>query len=149
MVPKNKDLKEILSYGNVSHKALFLTMATSGIRPGEAISITFNDVYLDENPARIQVPFASTRTKESRTTFISSEAKHWLTQWLKIRTKYIKSKRNKVPSDDERIFPFTNTTMPFISKKWQRLIPALNETYLAVWNPQANDDYRIYDYMDV
>ena len=110
-VPTRKELKEILSFGMVRHKALFLTIASSGMRPGEAVSITVNDIYLNEHPARIEIPYDITKSKESRITFISSEAKHYLKQWLKIRNKYLKSGRNKADISDKRVFPFGYQTL--------------------------------------
>jgi integrase len=110
-VPDRNQLKQILSYGSVRHKALFLTMSSSGMRPGEALNITIDDIYMNETPVKIEIPYQSTRTKESRTTFISSEAKHWVKQWLRIREKYLTSQRNTAEIDDKRLFPFSNNTL--------------------------------------
>ena len=110
-VPTRKELKEILSFGTVKHKSLFLTMASSGMRPGEAVRISLDDIHLDENPVRIEIPYDITKTKESRTTYISSEAKHYLKQWLKIRKKYLESGRNTADITDKRIFPFDSQTL--------------------------------------
>ncbi|UCD13248.1 MAG: site-specific integrase [Thermoplasmatales archaeon] len=115
-IPTRADLKKILSYGNVKHKALFLTIASSGMRPGEAVRITLGDIYLDETPARIEIPYDITKTKEVRTTFISSEAKSYVNQWLKVRKDYLKSAKSRSTlypklEDDNRVFPFLGTAL--------------------------------------
>jgi integrase len=115
-VPTKNELKEILSYGGVRHRAVFLSMASSGMRPGEIIQINLSDIHLDETPARIEVAYDITKTQQSRTTFISSEAKAYVKQWLKIREPYIKSavKRSTLypkVEDDSRVFPFTDTSL--------------------------------------
>lgn len=110
-IPERADLKEILSFGTVRHKAIFLTMASSGMRPGEAVSITVNDIHLDETPVRIEIPYDITKSKESRITFISSEAKHYLKQWLRIKDSYLTSGRNKADISDKRVFPFSSQTL--------------------------------------
>jgi len=115
-VPTRADLKKILSYGNVKHKALFLTMASSGMRPGEATGIKPSDIHLDETPGRIEIPYDVTRTKEGRTTYISSEAKAYIKQWLRIRDKYMETARRRSTlhpklKDDDRIFPFSGTAI--------------------------------------
>jgi integrase len=115
IVPDTKILKEILSYGDVLSKALFLTMASSGMRPGEAISLTFDDIELNQTPVKINVPYQATRTKEPRITFISSEAKYWVEQWLKVRDKYLQSGRNKFKEDSNLIFPLSYENL---REKW-------------------------------
>jgi integrase len=86
IVPDQQILKEILSNGGALHRALFLTMASSGLRPGEVIMLKLDDVHLNENPARINVrPLVATKKHQKYTTFMSSEAKYYVELWLKKR----------------------------------------------------------------
>jgi len=115
-VPDRDMLRKILSFGTEKHKALFLTMASSGMRPGETISITLDDIHLDETPARIVIPYDITKTQQTRTTFISSEAKDYVKQWLRVREQSLKSSnkrsiRHPKDENDNRLFPFTHMTL--------------------------------------
>jgi len=116
-IPSRDEFKQILSYGTVKHKALFLTMISSGVRPNETVNINLNTgLFLEENPPRIIIPGFSTRTKKTRESFISSEAKHWIRQWLKVRERYLenvkcKSVNHRDYTKDERLFPFSVTNL--------------------------------------
>lgn len=122
-VPTITELKSILSFGTVKHRAVFLTMLSGGLRPNEVVSITFDDVYLDETPGRIEIPHDITKTDETRTTFFSSEAKHYLKQWFKIRDSYLKTALTKSTLhekiNDNRIFPFSGSNL---RDMWNNLI---------------------------
>lgn len=122
-IPTTTELKSILSFGTVKHRAVFLTMLSGGLRPNEVVSITFDDVYLDETPGRIEIPYNITKTDEKRTTFISSEAKHYLKQWFKIRDSYLKTASTKSilyeKINDNRIFPFSDSNL---RDMWNNLI---------------------------
>lgn len=52
-VPKNDELKRILLNMPQIGRALFLTLASSGMRIGEALTVEIDDVHLDEKPPRI------------------------------------------------------------------------------------------------
>lgn len=112
-VPTPEELKEILQHSpNVQSKALFLVLATSGMRIMEALQITLDNIHIDENPVRIEIPVTITKNGNPRTTFMSNEARDTLKAFLKVRTKYIdnavKVTKNSVKrKNDNRIFPFT------------------------------------------
>jgi integrase len=76
-------------------KAYFLLLATSGMRPSEALQLKINDIELDKNPPKVLLRAGYTKTGNSRFTFMSSEAKEALVEYLKGRN----------PQDD-RIFPY-------------------------------------------
>lgn len=118
-VPNRDELKLILSWGSVCAKAMFLLMAHAGLRPAECLGLKIQHIYLKETPVRIFVRAETTRMKENRITFCSLEAKHWILQWLKIRDKYIKSKKNKAVPSDDRLFPMTYKNM---DKIWHKCL---------------------------
>ena len=85
-------LRLLLDYSKPDRKALYLTLLSSGMRIGEAISLRKNDFDLSSDPIQITIPGRFTKTKQTRQTYISSEAKVAL---LRILTK---------KQDDELVF---------------------------------------------
>jgi len=86
-------------------------LASSGMRIGEALKLRVEDFELDKDPARVNIRGAYTKTGNSRVTFISSEAKEAVEQWLRIRDDYLKqasgrSWKYSKPTEDPRMFPF-------------------------------------------
>ena len=67
-------LKKIFRGSSPSRRALYSVLVSSGMRIGEALSLTPNDFHLDENPVRITIDADYTKTREGRETYISSEA---------------------------------------------------------------------------
>jgi integrase len=136
-IPTPKEFKKLLLHMPIQGKALFFTLESSGMRIGEALGSTIEDLYLDENPARIQIRGEVTKTGNPRHAFISREAKEAIEEWLKVREDYIKSavgkshlyqKSLRIEYVDEktgetktkldpRIFPFDPTTAYSMWKK--------------------------------
>ncbi len=83
-VPSNAELRRILSHMDVKGKSLFLVLASSGMRIGEALKLQVDDVDLTSEPARINIRGEYTKTGNPRVAFISFEAKEALEEWLKI-----------------------------------------------------------------
>jgi len=117
-------LRMLIQHMDVKGKALFLTLASSGMRIGEALSLTFNDIDLDQDPVFIQIRGENTKTGEQRFTFAGREAKEALAEWLKVRDAYMIQAHNKNagfiahgfsgprpdPLRDSRVFPFAMKT---------------------------------------
>lgn len=117
-------LRMLVQHMDIKGKALFLTLASSGMRIGEALALTFDDIDLEHEPVFIQIRGENTKTGEQRYTFISSEAKEALVEWLKVREAYMIQAKNKNAgfinhgfsgprpeiSCDARIFPFAMKT---------------------------------------
>lgn len=118
----NTVIGKILQHTDLKGKALILTLASSGMRLGEALNITIDDVDLTVNPPIITVRGEYTKTGEQRFTFISKEGKETLAEWLKVRESYLKAAQNKNKGlilngkaklksiDDNRLFPFSDQT---------------------------------------
>ncbi|MDA4124632.1 MAG: tyrosine-type recombinase/integrase [Thaumarchaeota archaeon] len=70
-------VRTLLTRGRPSPKnrALVLTLLSSGIRIGEALSVRWKDVDLSKSPATINLRVEITKTREARTPFLSEEAK--------------------------------------------------------------------------
>ena len=117
-VPSNAELRRILSHMDVKGKSLFLVLASSGMRIGEALKLQIDDVDLDSEPARINIRGEYTKTGNPRIAFISSEAKEFLEEWLKIREDElevaVKRSRYGKAGGDRRIWAFEPNTAYYI-----------------------------------
>jgi integrase len=128
-------VNQILAHFDVKGKALILTLASSGMRIGEALSITFDDVDLKSDPLIISIRQEYTKSAEQRYTFASKEAKNALNEWLKVREAYLQSSQNKNKGlvgigqakpknvNDNRIFPFSDST---VSQMWENALRNAN-----------------------
>jgi integrase len=131
-VPSNLELKKILSHADVRARAFFLTLASSGMRIGEACLIKINDVDLDSNPSTIHMRAEYTKSGNKRICFLSDEARDAINAWLIHRDRYLitacrrskafegyhKRKEKKSPNDN-RLFPFSKGTATDV---WNRLL---------------------------
>ncbi|MCK4885042.1 tyrosine-type recombinase/integrase [Candidatus Bathyarchaeota archaeon] len=121
-IPTNDEFKKILSHVPIQGKALCLILESSGMRIGELLKSNIEDLYLNEEPARIQIRGENTKTGNSRHAFFSREAKEALVEWLKVRDGYLaaavgKSHIYKKRLEDSRVFPFDPSTAYSIWKK--------------------------------
>lgn len=114
-------IRALLNASDLKLKTLVMFMLTSGVRLGEAITLTRNDVRIDPSGDYAVVSLkgkrktgVGTKNVHSRTTFINKEAVELLNQWLQVREKYIRyiigrSRGRfavKTPRSDNRVFPF-------------------------------------------
>lgn len=88
-VPSNVELRRILTHMAIQGKALYLLLASSGMRIGEALKLKLSDLALGEDPAKINIRGEYTKSGNPRLAFLSSEAKEALEEWLKVRPHYI------------------------------------------------------------
>ena len=121
-IPTKAEFKKILLHMPIHGKALFLTLESSGMRIGEALKSNLDDMYLDENPVRLQLRGEVTKTGNSRHAFLSYEAKESIQEWLKVREEYLrvasaKSHLYEKSVNDTRIFPFDPKVAYSIWKK--------------------------------
>jgi integrase/predicted GNAT family acetyltransferase len=118
-VPSNAELRRILSHMDIKGKSLFLVLASSGMRIGEALKLKVEDVDLTSDPPRINVNGQYTKTGNPRIAFISFEAKESLEEWLKVRSEALNSAIGRSVkygkrAEDSRIWPFEPNTAYFI-----------------------------------
>jgi len=90
-IPSNVELRRIIMHMPMHAKALYLTLASSGMRIGEALQLTLDDINLDNNPVKISIRGEYTKSGDKRIAFISGEAKEHIVEWLKSRSQYLKS----------------------------------------------------------
>lgn len=69
-----KQLKMIMNHASPIQKALYYVLISSGMRLGEALTLTKKNLRMDENPVRIILSAGNTKTNQGRECFISSEA---------------------------------------------------------------------------
>lgn len=111
-------IQTLLQHADTRQRAEILIAVSSGVRIGELLRVTFDDIDLTTTPAEIHIPAAITKNETPRTTFISSEAAEALQDWLIVR-KDRSSMRGKNPDTDNRIFPYSPAHE---SKKFQHLL---------------------------
>lgn len=94
-IPTNLELRKLLMNMPIAGRALFITLASSDMRIGEALSLKDSDIDLNSSPAKIKIPALITKTKTARFTFITEEAKGFIEEYKKVRT------------DNSRLFSFS------------------------------------------
>jgi integrase len=120
-----KILSEILHHVDARGKAFILLLATSGLRLGEALALSWADIKVPDRtkypnkPASVYVRIS--KTGQSRTTFITRECEAALDEWKKVYSDYRefatkRSENLKTPSrekkrGDDNVFPFTRTSV--------------------------------------
>jgi integrase len=109
-------LRKILVHADVKGRVLFLFLASSGIRIGEALKLRLEDVNLNVDPPTVTVRGEYTKAGDTYITFISSEAREALEQWLRVRESYLESAANRgrglgktKHTADPRVFPLSQT----------------------------------------
>jgi len=92
MVPSREEIKRFYeAIDDLEEKALFLLIASSGLRRSEALNLKLEDIDFER---RMILPKHESKTKRSYITFYNNEAESVLKQWLKFR-----------PKNTERLFP--------------------------------------------
>jgi len=125
-----EEIAKILDKGETLEKALFLCLASSGMRVGELLQVTLDDVDTTRSPTKINVIYdlsmgRTVKDRDSRTVFISDEATNYLKTWLEVRDAHmkraiarthIKTWHGEVTKklEDPRVFPYGATTVRFM-----------------------------------
>lgn len=111
-------LQAIFPLLSVRDRAVMLVLLASGARIGETLKLRVRDVDLDADPARVVFREETTKNKERRISFLTTEAIDAVRAWLRVRDAYIQTaarrnvglvtqghSRPKSLTDD-RLFPF-------------------------------------------
>ena len=77
-----EQLKQIMDNASPKRRALYYVLVSSGMRLGEALSLSKKNFHFEKNPVRVDIEAEFTKTKEARETYISSEAVEKLKQLL-------------------------------------------------------------------
>uniref|UniRef100_A0A7C4U0H6 Site-specific integrase n=1 Tax=Caldisericum exile TaxID=693075 RepID=A0A7C4U0H6_9BACT len=105
-IPSKEDLKRFYeALPNIEHKAVFLTLASSGLRAREVLSLTRKDIDLEHR--RLYPSKHSTSTKKVGIGFFNEET-------AKVLKEILKGKHWK---EDEKIFPALRT----LDKRWAKV----------------------------
>ena len=97
MEPLSKDqIRTFLDSSKQDRKALYLSLLSSGMRIGEALSLRKKDIDFTSSPIKIRIQGLYTKTKQTRETYISSEAE--------IQVKRLVKEKN----DDDLVFGKSN-----------------------------------------
>jgi len=94
-VPSTVELRKIITHMPIQGKALYLTLASSGMRIGETLKLELDDLDLNSDPCKVTLRAAYTKSGNKRVTFISREAKEAVVEWLKTRADYIRAASEK------------------------------------------------------
>ncbi|MCX6670776.1 MAG: tyrosine-type recombinase/integrase [Euryarchaeota archaeon] len=115
-VPTITELKSILQYTDIRGKALFLLLASSGMRLQDALSIKMDDAFfsnLNKNPPRIWTHCHKVNT--DYWAFMTDEARDAIKAWLKVRVEWLRKATLHCQShgmdkeeNDTRLFPFSS-----------------------------------------
>lgn len=107
------DIIHLSHYMSLQGRAIILVLMTSGMRIGELLQITLDDIDLESKPAEIFIQEEYTKIKKERYTFISSEAVEIVKSWLQSREKWMRTAKNRgrgigkeKSMQDNRLFPF-------------------------------------------
>ncbi|MCH8916282.1 MAG: site-specific integrase [Thaumarchaeota archaeon] len=78
-----EDIGKILSAANYDKRGMYLAQISSGMRLGEIVQIRKKDLVLDSKRIMVKIPAKITKTKQARTTFLSTEAEKMIRHKLK------------------------------------------------------------------
>ncbi len=117
-IPSKEELQETFNkLKTTKQKAMFLLLATSGLRSHELLSLEVEDIDLEK---RMILPKQdNSETKRCWVTFFNEEAKYWLKRYLKeanIKTGRIFSKARNIRS--MRIKRFNGKIIPQVLREW-------------------------------
>jgi integrase len=139
-MPKNKpitqdailrksDIKAILTHADERLAAEILLGVSSGMRIGEILSFTFDDLNQDAEPVTIRIRPENSKNGIGRTVYISTEAAAALNAWIKIREHGLDNRAvrcgGKGLKDMAVVIPFTTTNEQY------RLVHALQKAGYA------------------
>ncbi|KFM16648.1 putative tyrosine recombinase XerC protein [Marine Group I thaumarchaeote SCGC RSA3] len=78
----HEEIRLICDIASSDRKTLYMTLKDSGMRVGEAIQLVKSDIDTGKNPIEIKIRAETTKTKQARTTFVTSETSHMLVNRL-------------------------------------------------------------------
>lgn len=93
-LPSKEDLRKVLDNSPIRTKAIILMLASSGLRVDELRNLKFEDLELDKDPVVVRVKGTKAKERKSRVTFISTEAKNALLNYIEKR-----KQKNPISSD--------------------------------------------------
>ncbi|MDO9549645.1 MAG: site-specific integrase [Methanoregula sp.] len=132
-------------------RALALTLASSGARLNEILSLKISDVDFESNPVKLTL--RNTKNKQTRFTFISTEAARCVQAWLEKREQYLvgASRRNaglvragicgEKDTDSNLLFPLTDSA---VNALWENALKAAG--LFSQDEQTGRNQYRIHSF---
>jgi len=132
-------------------RALVLTLVSSGARLNEILSMKLSDVDFESNPVKLTL--RNTKNKQTRFTFISTEAARCVEAWLEKREQYLvgASRRNaglvragicgKKDTESNLLFPLTDSA---VNSLWENALKAAG--LFAQDEQTGRNQYRIHSF---
>lgn len=121
-IPTSEELRRIFSHLNIRDRAYFHLLASSGCRPSEPLSITFDRLDIESHPPRAYLLGEHTKNRLPRVVFFTQEAIEALEEWFKVRLNWLWSVETRHWSkefDKERVFPFSDDVL---REGWRRAL---------------------------
>jgi len=121
--PTKAQLRKILNYVDIKAKSLFLFLASSGCRVGEALQLKVNDLDLEADPPRARIRPEYTKSGVGgRIVFMSYEARDAIKDWLEVKRERKKRTTKKIIEkhggrrdfSGERVWDLAPTTVAYI-----------------------------------
>ena len=138
---------------DVRGRTLVLTLASSGARLNEVLSLKLSDIDLESNPVKITIRGVNAKNKQTRFTFISHEAAQCVRAWLKKRDEYLKiattrnkgligiGKSSEKITDTDLLFPFSDNAA---NSMWETALRASGQFTLDPTT--GRNQYRIHSF---
>ena len=115
-----------LKSSDVRSRALVLVLASSGLRIGELLILSIKDIDLNMTPAMINIRPENSKNGQGRFTFMSTEAKDAIVDYLKVRNEFIKRADTHAKTlgaaprkETELLFPVTDSS---VNKMWETML---------------------------
>jgi integrase len=102
--------KILLACSNRRLKAYLLILASGGMRTVEGLAIRIKDLDFSVNPTKIHIRKEYAKTRVARDIYISSEATHYLKQWL--HWKYNNPERPRRRDENDLVFTMYRNKNP-------------------------------------
>ena len=116
------EIRLICDIASSDRKTLYMTLKDSGMRVGEATQLIKSDIDINKNPIEIKIRAETTKTKQARTTFVTSETSHMLVN----RLRQINDDDSVFATNPDPIKAVRNETLMF---KYYREKSGLTEKY--------------------
>jgi len=112
-----------LKGADIRTRAIVVSLAASGMRIGELLSLSVSDIDLNMTPTMINIRAENSKNGQARYTFITPEAKDAILDYLKVRDEYISRADRHAEvlghsprKETDLLFPFTDST---VNKLWE------------------------------
>jgi len=147
-VLSGKIICEAVKGANVRDRAIFLSLASSGMRLNELLSLSMDDIEMDADPVTIHIRASKTKTKVQRYTFVTNEAKAAIQAWLKVRDEFVQqsAKHNQnliamkksapVQTDSDLLFPVSDNQ---VNMAWEACLRKA-----GLYEKDSSTNYNVY-----